>query len=130
MFSGWRTNPSSSARFRKPSASPPAAPEDGSLPDEAVEYPLELFAREPGGLRPTIYPVEGLGHGAEQQRDLGLLGREEVLQDAELDTGLGRREGDRHLVEMPLELLVDVGFVRHAASPIPTLRRVRSGAPG
>jgi len=62
---------------------------------------------------------EGLRDGAELQRDLGLLGSEEMFQDPDLDSGLGGRKSDRHAIEVPLELSVEILFNHRGSSSVP-----------
>ena len=62
--------------------------------------------------------LDGLGDRAEAERHLGLLGREQPLQDPQLDAGLRRRVADRQLVEALLQAAVDVGWLRHGRCPL------------
>ena len=55
--------------------------------------------------------LDGLGDREQVQRHLGVLGREDLLEDAQLNPALGRRETVRELVELRREASEDVVHV-------------------
>ncbi len=102
----------------RPAAGEHPAPEDGPFLDQVVQHPLELVRRAAG--QAVLDRLDGLGDGVEPERHLGLVRREQPLQDAQLDARLGRRVAHRQLVEALLQAPVDVPCFRHRSRPFST----------